>query len=193
MVEGLVVGRGVVAMASAGWGVAKGEELSTSPIAASSCRVHFILIIIRISQIEHAHKKTQKTYMYLWLPSLGRHDASICWWTNPCLHGNRATPLSPSTANPRSDFCVSLLRLQHQPLQSGLTEKSYTLWNNLTILVTCIEISDESGTIGFDTWKQLICLIYLVHINFAKITQTQGQVVHLTIILDSVGRKWVLG
>ena len=34
--EGLVDGRGVVAMASAGWGVAKGEELSMSPIAASS-------------------------------------------------------------------------------------------------------------------------------------------------------------
>ena len=38
LVEGLVVGRGVVAIMSAGWGVAKGEELSTSPIAASSCR-----------------------------------------------------------------------------------------------------------------------------------------------------------
>lgn len=34
-VEGRVEGRGVVAMTSCGWGVAKGEELSTSPIAAS--------------------------------------------------------------------------------------------------------------------------------------------------------------
>lgn len=47
LVDGLVVGRGVVAMASAGWGVAKGEELSTSPIAASSCRI-IILIIIEL-------------------------------------------------------------------------------------------------------------------------------------------------
>jgi hypothetical protein len=72
LVEGLVVGRGVVAMASAGWGVAKGEELSTSPIAASSCRIN---VLYFDSYVIIGYRLVPT--MYLGLPSWRGHDPSV--------------------------------------------------------------------------------------------------------------------
>ena len=186
-------------MASAGWGMAKGEELSTSPIAASSCRMQCTsinnhdkyiitlcfwwnsapdhstpltlfyktglectlssnvgyltpnikinvlvlylalklisgeawakILTFQISILREREriwygngKSTLRQLAYLRFPSWWRHDSTICRRTNPCFHGNRATPLSPSAADAWSDFCVSLSRLQHQTLQGSLTE-----------------------------------------------------------------------